>query len=43
MDGPVVLSPCSGHGAEFAPLIGELAADVATGTRPVDSRFRVLR
>lgn len=30
--GPVVLcSPCSGHGAKFAPLIGELAVDLVTG------------
>lgn len=30
--GPVVVcSPCSGHGAKFAPLIGELAVDLATG------------
>jgi glycine/D-amino acid oxidase-like deaminating enzyme len=30
--GPVVVaSPCSGHGAKFAPLIGELAADLAQG------------
>jgi len=27
----VVLSPCSGHGAKFAPLIGEWAADLAEG------------
>jgi monomeric sarcosine oxidase len=25
----VVCSPCSGHGAKFAPLVGELAADLA--------------
>jgi sarcosine oxidase len=31
--GPLVIcSPCSGHGAKFAPLIGELAADLATGS-----------
>lgn len=29
--GPVVVcSPCSGHGAKFAPLVGELATDLAT-------------
>ncbi|NAZ88582.1 FAD-dependent oxidoreductase [Kineococcus indalonis] len=39
-DGITVLSACSGHGAKFAPLLGELAADVATGgTAP--ERFRV--
>jgi len=27
----VVLSPCSGHGAKFAPLIGEWAADLVEG------------
>ncbi|WP_375432595.1 FAD-dependent oxidoreductase [uncultured Friedmanniella sp.] len=30
--GPVVVcSPCSGHGAKFAPLIGELTVDLASG------------
>jgi glycine/D-amino acid oxidase-like deaminating enzyme len=28
----VVCSPCSGHGAKFAPVIGELAAGLATGS-----------
>ncbi|WP_017622981.1 FAD-dependent oxidoreductase [Nocardiopsis chromatogenes] len=34
--GPVVVcSPCSGHGAKYAPLIGELTADLAEdGTAP---------
>ena len=27
----IVLSPCSGHGAKFAPLIGEWAADLVEG------------
>jgi sarcosine oxidase len=27
----VVCSPCSGHGFKFAPLIGELVADLADG------------
>jgi sarcosine oxidase len=35
-----VLSPCSGHGAKFAPLIGQWAADLATGARTVPGRFR---
>ncbi|MFF1251933.1 FAD-dependent oxidoreductase [Pseudarthrobacter sp. NPDC058329] len=35
-----VLSPCSGHGAKFAPLIGQWAADLATGTGSVPGRFR---
>jgi glycine/D-amino acid oxidase-like deaminating enzyme len=38
--GPVVLcSPCSGHGAKFAPLIGELTADLVTGTGTPVPRF----
>jgi sarcosine oxidase len=33
--GPVVIaSPCSGHGFKFAPLVGELVADLATGAEP---------
>ncbi|HEU4666562.1 MAG TPA: FAD-dependent oxidoreductase [Arthrobacter sp.] len=35
-----VLSPCSGHGAKFAPLIGRWAADLATGAGTVPGRFR---
>jgi sarcosine oxidase len=35
-----ILSPCSGHGAKFAPLIGQWAADLATGTANVPLRFR---
>ncbi|HWH26641.1 MAG TPA: FAD-dependent oxidoreductase [Pseudolysinimonas sp.] len=31
VDGITVLSPCSGHGAKFAPLLGRFAADLATG------------
>jgi glycine/D-amino acid oxidase-like deaminating enzyme len=33
-----VASPCSGHGAKFAPLIGVLAADLVEGAAP-DPRF----
>lgn len=33
--GVTVLSACSGHGAKFAPLLGRLAADVATGHPPL--------
>ena len=44
--GPVVVaSPCSGHGFKFAPLVGEVLADLATGAMseiPLD-RFRVDR
>ncbi len=35
----VVCSPCSGHGAKFAPLIGTIAADLATGRATRDPRF----
>jgi glycine/D-amino acid oxidase-like deaminating enzyme len=38
----VVCSPCSGHGAKFAPLIGELVADLVTGVDgSVPDRFRL--
>ncbi len=37
----VVCSPCSGHGAKFAPLVGELVADLVTGAGPVPTRFRL--
>jgi monomeric sarcosine oxidase len=38
--GPLVIcSACSGHGAKFAPLIGEIAADLAFGGAPPDRRF----
>jgi len=38
--GPVVvLSPCSGHGAKFAPLIGEVAAGLASGAPHPYPRF----
>lgn len=39
-EGITILSPCSGHGAKFAPLIGQWAADLATGTGSVPARFR---
>lgn len=40
-DGPIVTcSPCSGHGAKFAPLIGELVADLLAG-RGAPDRFRL--
>ena len=35
----VVCSPCSGHGAKFAPLAGEIAADLACGDPSPDPRF----
>lgn len=41
--GLVVCSPCSGHGAKFAPLIGELTADLVTSpsTAQIPARFRL--
>jgi sarcosine oxidase len=41
----IVASPCSGHGFKFAPVIGEILADLATtGTPRHDiSRFRLAR
>ena len=40
-DGITLVSPCSGHGAKFAPLIGDIAADVATGEARAPDRFTV--
>jgi len=38
--GPLVIaSACSGHGAKFAPLTGEILADLAQGEPPRDPRF----
>jgi sarcosine oxidase len=41
----VVLSPCSGHGFKFAPVIGDIAADLVLdgGTRRDISRFAATR
>jgi sarcosine oxidase len=41
----IVASPCSGHGFKFAPVIGEILADLATtGATTHDiSRFRLAR
>ena len=34
--GPIVVcSACSGHGAKFAPLIGELVGDLVEGAPPL--------
>jgi sarcosine oxidase len=44
--GPMVIgSPCSGHGFKFAPLIGEVLADLVIGDQPPIplDRFRVAR
>lgn len=38
--GPLVIaSACSGHGAKFAPLLGEIIADLAVGRPAPDPRF----
>ncbi len=37
--GIVVASPCSGHGAKFTPVLGELLADLALTDEPGSSRF----
>jgi sarcosine oxidase len=42
-DGITVVSPCSGHGAKFAPLLGRIAADAATGRPGVPERFSLLQ
>jgi sarcosine oxidase len=41
----IAASPCSGHGFKFAPVIGEILADLATAgtTRHDISRFRLAR
>ena len=41
----IVASPCSGHGFKFAPVIGEILADLATtGATPHDiARFSLGR
>lgn len=40
VDGVVIVSACSGHGAKFAPLLGELAVDLALGTGGVPKEFQ---
>ena len=41
VDDLVVCSPCSGHGAKFAPLVGELVAGLVVGEGTVPDRFRL--
>lgn len=41
LDGVAVVSACSGHGAKFAPLLGEFAADLAIGAGTVPPEFRL--
>jgi sarcosine oxidase len=35
----VIASPCSGHGAKFAPLLGEIITGLAAGKPSADPRF----
>lgn len=35
----IVASACSGHGAKFAPLLGQIIAGLAAGAPPPDPRF----
>ena len=39
--GITLVSACSGHGAKFAPVIGELAAAAASGEGSVSDQFKV--
>lgn len=41
-DGVVIVSACSGHGAKFAPLLGEMVAEMITAGQGAPDRFRVL-
>ncbi|MGO3886109.1 MAG: FAD-dependent oxidoreductase [Mycetocola sp.] len=40
-DGITILSPCSGQGAKFAPLLGELVYDLVAGSGTPHERFRM--
>lgn len=40
--GVTILSPCSGQGAKFAPLLGELVHDLVAGTGRSSERFRAV-
>jgi glycine/D-amino acid oxidase-like deaminating enzyme len=35
----VIASACSGHGAKFAPLLGEIIVNLAVGQPAPDPRF----
>ncbi len=39
-EGITILSPCSGQGAKFAPLLGELVYDLVAGSGRAGERFR---
>ncbi|MGW8481671.1 FAD-dependent oxidoreductase [Microbacterium sp. NPDC055903] len=40
--GVTIVSPCSGQGAKFAPLIGELVLDLVSGSQHAAERFRAV-
>jgi sarcosine oxidase len=40
--GVTILSPCSGQGAKFAPLLGELVLDLVAGSGRAAERFRAV-
>ncbi|WP_312676477.1 FAD-dependent oxidoreductase [Microbacterium sp.] len=39
-EGITIVSPCSGQGAKFAPLLGELVYDLVAGSQHAVDRFR---
>jgi sarcosine oxidase len=39
VDGVILVFPCSGQGAKFAPLVGDVTAEVASGTGRAPERF----
>lgn len=39
-EGITIVSPCSGQGAKFAPLLGELILDLVAGSQHAAERFR---
>lgn len=41
-EGITILSPCSGQGAKFAPLLGELVLDLVAGSQHAAERFRAV-
>ncbi len=41
-EGITIVSPCSGQGAKFAPLIGELVMDLVSGSQRAAERFRAV-
>lgn len=42
-EGITIVSPCSGQGAKFAPLLGELVLDLVNGSWSSADRFRAVR